>query len=65
MTQFEKLKSEIAEMDIDKFLNYFISEFGMKLYICGEIKHPKAHCTKTDDYDCMECLKEYLRGEVE
>jgi hypothetical protein len=65
MTQFEKLKSEIAEMDIDKFLTLFISEIGMKQYICGEIKHPKAHCTKTDDYRCAECLREYLRSEVE
>lgn len=66
MTQFEKLKSEINDMDIDTFIKHFISrKEGVREYICGNIKHPKAHCTKTDDYSCMECLREYLRGEVE
>lgn len=65
MTQFEKLKAEINDMDIDTFIKHFITrKGGAKDYICGCIKHPQAHCTKTDDYSCAACLKEFLRGEV-
>ena len=64
MTQFDKLKAEIDKMDVDKFMNTFISGRGMRDYICGDIKHPYAHCTKTDDYSCLACLREFLRGEV-
>lgn len=65
MTQFEKLKAEINEMDINTFIKHFITrKGGAKDFICGDIKHPQAHCTKTDDYSCMECLREFLRGEV-
>lgn len=65
MTQFEKLKAEINEMDVDTFIKHFITrKGGAKDFICGDIKHPQAHCTKTDDYSCMECLREHLRGEV-
>ena len=65
MTQFEKLKAEIIVMDVDAFIKHFITrKDGAKDYICGCIKHPQAHCTKTNDYSCMECLREYLRSEV-
>lgn len=64
MTQFEKIKAEISEMSLDDFAKHFITGNGVKEYVCGEIKHPQAHCTKTDDYSCLECLKEYLRGEA-
>ena len=65
MTQFEKLKFEISIMDIDTFIKHFVTrKGGAKDYICGNIKHPQAHCTKTDDYSCLECLRGFLRGEV-
>ena len=64
MTQFEKLKSEIAEMSFDDFYKHFIVGEGVREYICGEIKHPIAHCTNNADHDCLECLKTYLKGEV-
>ena len=64
MTRFENLKAEITEMSLDDFMKNFITGKGMKEYICGDILHPHAHCTKTDDYSCLECLKEYLRGEA-
>lgn len=64
MTRFENLKAEISEMSLDDFMKNFVTGKGMRDYICGDIKHPHAHCTKTDDYSCVECLKEYLRGEV-
>lgn len=65
MTQFEKLKQEISAMSLDEFFKHYISGKGIRGYICGEIGHPIAHCTKADDYSCLECLKEYLRGEAE
>ena len=65
MTQFEKLKQEISAMSLDEFFKHYISGKGIREYICGEIRHPIAHCTKADDYSCMECLREYLRGEAE
>lgn len=65
MTRFEKLKSEIAEMSLDDFVKHFITGKGMKDYICGDIFSPQAHCTKTDDYSCLECLREFLRGDAE
>lgn len=65
MTQFDKLKQEISAMSLDEFFKHFISgKGGAKDYICGNIKHPQAHCTKTDDYSCLECLREFLRSEV-
>ncbi|MEE0899255.1 MAG: hypothetical protein U0L88_16730 [Acutalibacteraceae bacterium] len=64
MTQFEKLKAEITEMSLDDFMSNFVTGKGMREYICSDIKYPHAHCTKTDDYSCIECLKEHLRGEA-
>ena len=69
MIQFEKLKTEINEMDVDTFIKHFITRKGdkdgaVKDYICGNIKHPQAHCTKNDDYSCLECLREFLKSEV-
>ena len=65
MTQFEKLKAEINGMDVDTFIKHCITrKGGAKDYICGNIKHPQAHCTKTDDYSCLECLRGFLRSEV-
>lgn len=65
MTHFDKLKAEIAKMSIDDFMKYFVSQKdGAKSYICADIKHPQAHCTKTDDYSCMACLREHLRSDT-
>jgi hypothetical protein len=64
MTQFEKLKQEISAMSLDDFIKLFIKrKDGVKEFVCSDIKHPKAHCTKTDDYSCTECLREYLKSE--
>ena len=65
MTRYDKLKAEINAMSLDDFIKHFFAKDGMREYVCGQIKHPNAHCTKTDDYSCMECLKEYLKSEVE
>lgn len=66
MSRFEKLKAEIAEMSVEEFTNKFIAGNNnkMKEYICGDINHPHAHCTKNDDYDCLRCINEYLESEV-
>ena len=66
MTNFEKLKAELAEMSAEDFTKKFIAGGvnRVKEHICGDIKHPHAHCTKNDDYDCLKCIKEYLESEV-
>jgi hypothetical protein len=63
MTQFEKIKQEISAMSLDEFFKHFISGKGIREYICGDIKVPHALC-KNADYDCLECIKDYLKGEV-
>lgn len=62
MTKFEELKNEIAEMDLDQFMSLFISGRGMRDYVCGDIKHPHSQCTKSDDYNCLQCLRDFLRS---
>jgi hypothetical protein len=63
MTQFEKVKKEISAMTFDEFFKHFISGKGIREYICGDIRVPHAQCKNTD-YDCLECVKDYLKGEV-
>ena len=58
MTQFDKLKAEIAEMDIDTFAKHCLSARVMEDYICGEIKHPYSQYY-------VECIKAFLESEVE
>lgn len=65
MTQFDKLKTEISEMDIDTFAKHFLSARGMEDYICGAIKHPYSHCTNRQEHKCIECIKAFLGSEVE
>lgn len=64
MTRYDKLKAEINAMSLDEFFKHFISGKGIRDYICGDIKVPHAQC-KNADYDCLECIKAYLEGEVE
>lgn len=64
MTRYDKLKQEISAMSLDDFIKHFISGGNTKDYICGDIKVPHAQC-KNADYDCLECIKAYLEGEVE
>ena len=47
----------------DEFFKHFISGKGIREYICGDIKVPHALC-KNADYDCLECIKDYLKGDV-
>lgn len=63
MDRFEQLKAEINAMNLDDFMKHFISGKGIREYICGDIKVPHALC-KNADYDCLECIKAYLEGEV-
>lgn len=64
MTQYDKLKAEISAMTFDEFFKLFISGKGIREYICGDIRVPHAQC-KNADYDCLECIKAYLEGEVD
>ena len=65
MTQFDKLKTEISEMDIDTFAKHFLSARGMEDYICGAIKHPYSQCTSKQSHNCVDCIKAFLGSEVE
>lgn len=64
MNNFEKLKQEISAMSLDEFFKHFISGTGIREYICSDIRVPHAQCQNAD-YDCLECIKDYLKGEVE
>lgn len=64
MTRYDKLKAEISAMSLDEFFEHFISGKGIREYICGDIRVPHAQCQNTDYY-CLECIKDYLKGEVE
>lgn len=64
MIRYDKLKTEISEMSLDDFVKHFISGKGIREYICGDIRVPHAQCQNAD-YDCLECIKAYLEGNVE
>lgn len=64
MIRYDKLKAEIYEMSLDDFIKHFISGKGIREYICGDIRVPHAQCQNAD-YDCLECIKAYLEGNVE
>lgn len=64
MTKFEELKKEINEMSLDDFIKHIVAE-GAKDYICSDIKHPNAFCTKKQEYNCEECIKAYLKLNAE
>ncbi len=64
MTRFEKVKKEISEMSLNDFMKFFVSDEGVKDYICSGIKVPHAHCIGHKEHDCTECIKAYLEGEA-
>ena len=64
MNRLEKIKQEISEMSLDDFIKHFISGKGIREYICGDIRVPHAQCQNAD-YDCLECIRDYLKCEVE
>lgn len=64
MTRYDKLKQEINAMSLDEFMKHIVAE-GTKDYICSEIKVPHAQCINHQEHNCVECIKAYLKGEVE
>lgn len=60
MTKFEELKKEILEMSLDDFMKHFVSDEGVKDYICSDIKVPHAQCIGHNEHDCIECIRAYL-----
>lgn len=65
MTRFEELKKEISEMSLNDFMKHFVSDEGVKDYICSDIKVPYAQCIGHQEHNCVECIKAYLEGNVE
>ena len=52
-------------MSLDDFMKHFVSDEGVKDYICSDIKVPYAQCVDHQEHNCVECIKAYLEGNVE
>ena len=63
MNRLDKVKKEISAMSLDDFMKHFVVE-GTRDYICSEIKVSHAQCINHQQYNCTECIKAYLEGEV-
>lgn len=64
MTRYDKLKQEISAMSLDEFIKNFVSDKGMKEYICGDIDFKTAECYMQAEHDCVHCIRKHLESEV-
>ena len=67
MTNFEKIKAKISEMDIDEFIEFTGGE-NCENALCKEIGMNYARCNRNKpnhDWDCGKCIRNYLESEVQ
>lgn len=63
-TNFDQIKRNIAEMDIDKFID-FCGGNNCGNTICNEIPMKYAYCYNNKGLKCGECIREYLKRKPE
>lgn len=64
MDKFEQLKAEINAMSLDDFIKHFVSDKGVKEYICGDIDFKTAECYMQAEHDCVHCIRKHLESEA-
>ena len=64
MTNFERIKIKISNMDIEELVDFCGGDSVINM-LCGFIHGEHCHCIEHKPHDCGDCIREYLKSEIE
>ena len=62
-TNFDRIKHSILKMNMEEFIEFCGGDSAENI-ICGQITASHAHCANTKklfEFDCGDCIREYLK----